>query len=376
MDVHVIGAGIGGVAVAIALAQRGFSVRVHEQAPALAEVGAGLQISANGMAVLRGLGVDEDVVATAVRSSGTEIRDMAQGRLVTHVPSPAAGPTYYVHRADLLNCLVVRAVALNVVFELGDRVVAYQAETTGCQVTLADGSTRSGSVVIAADGGQSRARHHINGAAEPTFSGQVAWRATVPGPGACTAATGRLTMGSRRHVVTYPLRGGALMNIVAVEERRDWTREGWRQQGDPNDLRDRFAGFGGAVGDILEEVQTAHLWALYLHPVARAWQKGGLVLLGDAAHPTLPFMAQGACLALEDAWVLARCLEAEGLPGLQRFQDARRARACQVVAAAAGNARRFHLKAPVRWAAQAVLQLAGSRFASKLDWIYSHDVTR
>lgn len=375
-EVHVIGAGIGGVALAIALAQRGFAVRVLEQTPALAEVGAGLQISANGMAVLRGLGVAETTGATAVRSTGTDIRDMARGRLVTHVPPPAAGPTFYMHRADLLGCLVARAEALKVVFELSTRVTGYQAGAEGCHVTLADGNTRHAAVVIAADGGQSQARHHINGAASPMFSGQVAWRATVPGPGHADTGVGTLTMGSGRHVVSYPLRGGRLMNIVAVEERRDWTREGWRLQGDPQEMRTRFAGFGGAVEDLLAQVETTHLWALYLHPVARRWYKGGLGLLGDAAHPTLPFMAQGACLALEDAWVLARCLEVGGAPGLKRYQESRHARASRVVAAAAGNARRFHLKAPLRWVAQGVLKLAGARLGAQMDWIYAHDVTR
>lgn len=372
-EIVVVGAGIGGVAVATALAQSGRDVTVLEQAAALEEVGAGLQISANGMAVLRALGVADAVRAGAVRSEGTEIRDAARGRLVTRVPPPAAGPTWYLHRADLLDRLVERARSVGVVFDLGARVDDYAPEDTGCAVTLAGGETRRAGLVIAADGGQSRARQRVEEPSRPVFSRQVAWRALIPWTGAVPSAAAVLTMAPGRHVVSYPLRGGALMNLVAVEERADWTREGWRHEGDPAALRAAFAGFGGAVGDMLNAVDRAHLWALYLHPVATRWHRGGLVLLGDAAHPTLPFMAQGACLALEDAWVLARCLT--GGDGLDAYRAARAVRAERVVAVAAGNARRFHLGGPARWAAQAALRLGGSRIAPRYDWIYGHDVT-
>ncbi|MBJ6373178.1 FAD-dependent monooxygenase [Sedimentitalea arenosa] len=372
-EIVVVGAGIGGVAVATALAQSGRDVTVLEQAAALEEVGAGLQISANGMAVLRALGVADAVRAGAVRSEGTEIRDAARGRLVTRVPPPAAGPTWYLHRADLLDRLVERARSVGVVFDLGARVDDYAPEDTGCAVTLAGGETRRAGLVIAADGGQSRARQRVEEPSRPVFSRQVAWRALIPWTGAVPSAAAVLTMAPGRHVVSYPLRGGALMNLVAVEERADWTREGWRHEGDPAALRAAFAGFGGAVGDMLNAVDRAHLWALYLHPVATRWHRGGLVLLGDAAHPTLPFMAQGACLALEDAWVLARCLTGGG--GRDAYRAARAVRAQRVVAVAAGNARRFHLGGPARWAAQAALRLGGSRIAPRYDWIYGHDVT-
>ncbi|MBK0326798.1 FAD-dependent monooxygenase [Rhodobacteraceae bacterium F11138] len=373
-DIQVIGAGIGGVAAAIALAQRGARVRILEQAEAVTEVGAGLQISANGMVVLRALGVVDPEPAGATRSQGTEIRDFASGRLVMHMPAPQAGPTWYFHRADLLGLLLERARALGVEIELGQAVAGYGADGAGCVLTMADGTQRRQAVVVAADGGRSVARAWVDGAGQAQFSHQVAWRALVPGqPGALSRAV--LTMGPGQHVVTYPLRGGALTNIVAVEERGDWTAEGWRQQGDPAELRTRFGAFGGAVGDVLRRVETAHIWALYLRPVARSWSRDGVVLLGDAAHPTLPFMAQGACLALEDAWVLADRLAAQGMGGLQSYEAIRRPRAAAVVNAAAGNARKFHLRGAARWAAQTALRLGGARLAPRYDWIYGHDVT-
>lgn len=374
-EVHVIGAGIGGVAAAIALTRAGARVCVLEQAGQLTEVGAGLQISQNGMAVLRALDVVEKDPAMGVRSTGTEIRDCTNGRLVTTFPPPKAGPTWYFHRADLLAALVDKARALGVTFDLGTRVDEVQVNEAGCAMTLSDGTVRKAGIVIAADGGQSRSRQVVNGTSRPEFSGQVAWRATVPWGRDCRQGAARLTMGANRHVVTYPLRDADLMNIVAVEERSDWTREGWRLQGDPDELREAFRGFGGTVGQILNRVETVHQWALYLHPVASRWHRGSLALLGDAAHPTLPFMAQGACLALEDAWVLAECLRTHGLAGFSHYQNQRAPRVRRVVAEAAGNARKFHLRGPARWIAQAALGIAGPRLAPRYDWIYGFDVT-
>lgn len=369
-----IGAGIGGMAVAVALAQRGLPVQVLERADALEEVGAGLQVSANGMAVLRALGVVGDSPADATRSDGTEIRDFATGRLVMRMPPPAAGPTWYFHRADLLTLLLARARALGVRIALGQEVRAYETGSSGIWLHLAGGERRAAGLAIAADGGQSVARQWVDGHSRAQFSRQVAWRALVSG---CEGVESRavLSMGPGRHVVTYPLRGGRLTNIVAVEERDDWTEEGWRLAGDPAALQARFQGFGGATGELLRRVESAHLWALYLHPVAQRWHRDGLVLLGDAAHPTLPFMAQGACLALEDAWVLADCLAIQGAEGMARYQDIRRPRARAVVAAAASNARKFHLRGLARWGAQAALRLAGGRLAPRYEWIYGHDVT-
>ncbi len=375
-EIHVVGAGIGGVAAAIALARRGARVIVLEQAGTLEEVGAGLQISANGMAVLDGLAVlDAAVTDQAVESAGTDICDFFDGRRILSMPPPAAGPTWYFHRADLLSLLVDRAQAEGVTFHLGQRVDAFRVDEAGCVLELADGSTRQAGLVVAADGGQSRARLVVNGVSQPEFSRQVAWRATVPWNAGDDPARATLAMGPGKHVVTYPLRQGEMMNIVAVEERSDWTEEGWRLHGDPDEMRRRFAEFGGEAGQVLAKVTDTYLWALHLHPVASRWQRGSLALLGDAAHPTLPFMAQGACLALEDAWVLSECLAGEGLSGLRRYQDLRLPRARRVVAAAASNARKFHLRGPARWAAQLALGLFGDRLAPSYEWIYGFDVT-
>ena len=230
--------------------------------------------------------------------------------------------------------------------------------------------------VVAADGGRSAVRPLLNGEELLGFTHQVAWRATIPWNRNLDTPRAHLTMGPGRHVVTYPLRDQRLLNIVAVEERSDWQEEGWRLTGDPDDLRSRFSEFGGKVHDVLQQVTQTHLWALFLRPVARKWQSGRIALLGDAAHPTLPFMAQGACLALEDAWILARAFSEQGLDAaLPGYEATRAPRARQVVEAASANARNFHLRGPARIAAQMALTALGPRLGRRYDWIYSYDAT-
>lgn len=361
MQVAVVGGGIGGMAVATGFAQRGAQVDLYEQAPALTEVGAGLQISANGQRVLAALGVAGQ--ARAYVSPGTQMRDGHTGRAVAFIPSPSAGATWYVHRADLLALLVDAAKAAGVSIHL-DRVV-----TPG---------TLRADLIIAADGGQSVWRSAVDGPVTPAFTGQVAWRALVPAKGiAQPDQPATLSMGSRAHVVSYPLRGGDLMNIVAVEERSGWTEEGWTQAADIDEFRARFADFRGPERAWITAAETAHLWALHMRPVARQWVQGTVALLGDAAHPTLPFMAQGACLALEDAWVLADAVEAATTVehGLSVYQSARRSRAAAVVALARGNAWRFHLPRPWSWGARMVLAVGAKGLARRLDWVYDYDAT-
>ena len=193
----------------------------------------------------------------------------------------------------------------------------------------------------------------------------------------------RLHMGPHRHLVSYPLRGGDLLNLVAIQERAAWSAESWSQRDDPMALRAAFADFGPEVQALLERVGTVHLWGLFRHPVARVWARDGLCVLGDAAHPTLPFMAQGANLALEDAWVLADAVAgADGLEAALTDYQARRAeRASRVVQAASNNAWKYHLSfAPMRWLAHTGLRAAGrmapGRLLGAYDWIYGHDVTR
>lgn len=380
----VVGGGIAGLAAALALAQRGWPVRVIEQAPGLGEIGAGLQISPNGMAVLDALGVADTVARAAPAAKAVHLRDGLSGRRLTTLDLAqlrSGRPWCLVHRADLVAALAAGCRRAGVAFELDAKIGA--VEVAGAAVTLrrTTGATEVGELVIGADGIRSVCRPAVAGATSARFTGQVAWRALVDieTPAAPEVA---LFLGPGRHLVAYPLRDARTLNLVAVEERRAWTGEGWVQPDDPAHLRGAFAGFAPELQSLLQRAGDVHVWGLFLHEVAPLWHRGRLALLGDAVHPTLPFLAQGACMALEDAWVLAAALDAAETPeeGFAVYQATRRPRCVRAVAAARRNARLYHLRGSGRWAAQTALRLAdrvapGAALA-RFDWLYGTDVTR
>jgi salicylate hydroxylase len=382
-DVAVVGAGIGGLAAALALALRGARVRVFERAEAVREIGAGLQISPNGCAVLAGLGVLDALAARSVRGRAVRLRPKDGGRDVARLDLSAldgAGPWLFVHRADLVAVLADAARAAGVELHLG-QAVSDLRDAARPVLRLADGTEEAAGLVVAADGVRSGLRGAVEDAPAPAFTGQTAWRALVP-LAAPAPPEVSVVMGPGRHLVAYPLRDSRVMNVVAVMEQANWAPEGWSHPDDPANLRATFADFPYDVRALLDKVQDVHRWGLFRHPVARRWQRGRLALLGDAAHPTLPFLAQGACMALEDAWVLADRLAGADTPeaGLAAYAAARRDRCVRIVAAADLNARIYHLRRGLaRGAVHAGLRIGG-RIAPgaalrRFDWLYRRDVT-
>jgi len=384
MKTVVIGGGIGGLAVARALALRGASVTLLEQAEAIREVGAGLQISPNGFAVLKALGLDQVLQQGAVQGQAVSLRDYRKGEVLRLDLTQLSDQSYYfLHRADLIDILAEGAREAGVKIRLLQKVdrVTPATSDTPASLHLANGSHLEAGLVIGADGLHSVLRPMLNGADKAFFTGQVAWRAVVPN----TTARGPeawVHMAPGRHLVSYPLRDGKSINLVAVQERADWTEEGWFHKDDPANLRRAFADFGAETQALLGAVEDVRLWGLFRHPVAEVWQGGHCALLGDAAHPTLPFLAQGASMALEDAWALTDelALSDDVASGLAAYQQRRKARATKVINAASGNAWKYHLSAPpLRFAAHTALRLAG-RFAPgkmlhQFDWLYAHDET-
>ncbi|THD84255.1 monooxygenase [Aliigemmobacter aestuarii] len=383
--VTVLGAGVAGLALARALALRGAQVTLMEQAEAIREVGAGLQISPNGAAVLRALGLGEALDAGSIRATGVRLINGPDGAPVTGIDLTRGRGSYHLmHRADLIDLLAEGARSAGVEIRLLQRIETVDLSGARPRIVTAQGVEHAPAVLIGADGLHSRVHHALNGVTAPFFTNQVAWRAVIPcEPGADPVAEVHMAPG--KHLVSYPLRGGTLRNIVAVEERRRWVEEGWNLKDDPMSLRVAFEAFNPRVKGWLAEVQECWLWGLFRHNVARTWQKampeGVAAILGDAAHPTLPFLAQGANMALEDAWVLAATLDRDGItPGaLSAYQAARAPRCARIVEAANANARAYHLGGPVRAVAHLGLRALGAirpDFAlARYDWIYGHDVT-
>lgn len=386
-EVTILGAGVAGLTAALALAQKGFAVTVLEQADAIREVGAGLQISPNAAAVLRALGLGAALDAAQGRAQAVRLCDGLSGETVLNMDllrlRPAQG-YHFLHRADLIAMLEAAVRAAGVQIRLLQQIETVDLSGARPRLVTAQGAEVEADLLIGADGLHSKTRAALNGAESPFFTHQVAWRAVLPErPGVEQVA--EVHMGPGRHLVSYPLRGGRLRNIVAVEERRAWVEEGWSLRDDPMEMRLAFERFSPRVQGWLDQVQDVYLWGLFRHPVAAIWQrmlpKGAVAILGDAAHPTLPFLAQGAAMGIEDAFTLAAHLAkfplAEALP---RWQAARAPRCARIVAAANGNARAYHLAGPLRSVAHLGLKIGSALrpgFAlSRYDWLYGHDVTQ
>lgn len=387
-SVTVIGAGVAGLAVARALALRGAQVTVLEQADAIREVGAGLQISPNGATVLRALGLQSALESASLRATAVNLIDGPTGDPVARLDLARLRPDqgyHFLHRADLIALLLQAATEAGVTLRLLARID--EVELTGPRpvVTLDSGDRIETPLLIGADGLHSKLRTALNGAQQPFFTGQVAWRAVIPcEPGATPEA--EVHMGPGRHLVSYPLRGGTLRNLVAVEERTRWAEESWTLRDDSMDMRLAFAGFSPRVRGWLSQVEDPWLWGLFRHPVADSWTKvlssGAAAILGDAAHPTLPFLAQGASMGLEDAWVLADALARHDsvAAALAAYQAARKPRTTRIVAAANANARAYHLSGLPRMIGHAGLRVLGrlspTSMLTRFDWLYGHDVTQ
>jgi salicylate hydroxylase len=386
-SVSIVGAGVAGLALARALALRGAAVTVLEQADRISEVGAGLQISPNGAAVLRALGLQGALEAASIRAGAVQLICGLSGDDVVRLDLARLRPNqgyHFLHRADLIALLLQGAAEVGVTLRLLSRIATVDLSGPRPQVMLDGGETLCPTLLIGADGLHSRTRAALNGDETPFFTGQVAWRALIPcEPGAAPVA--EVHMGPGRHLVSYPLRGGTLRNIVAVEERTRWAEESWTLRDDSMDLRLAFADFSPQVQGWLEKVEDPWLWGLFRHRVADTWVRpigpGGVAILGDAAHPTLPFLAQGASMGLEDAWVLAKALARHDstAAALADYQSMRKPRTARIVAAANGNARAYHLSGLQRMLGHAGMRLLGrlapGAMVSRFDWLYGHDVT-
>lgn len=390
-SIAVVGGGIGGLAAAIALSQRNARVRLFEQAPIFSEVGAGLQIAPNGVAVLEALGLRDAAAAVASVPQAVELHDYREeGSLVARIPLGADAvarygrPYWHMHRADLIAVLAGEAAETRMAMTYGAHVVDTAPEGAGVRLWTDDGDGGFFDFVVAADGVRSALRTMHFTVPPSRYTGYVAWRALVPAdraPAVFSEPMARVTMGPGRHIVTYPLRDRQLINVVAIEERPQWAEEGWSLPGDPTALRASFAGWDGPAAALLDAVDTCWLWGLFDHAPLPAWVSGRVALLGDACHPMVPFLAQGATMALEDAWVLADCVDlaSDIDEGLATYQALRIPRTSQVQKAALAAGRVYHLGPGLRTPVQGMLRLLSSAaptlLARRFDWLFGHDVT-
>ena len=381
--VLIAGGGIGGLTAALCLARAGFAAAVFEQSPAFGELGAGIQISPNGSRVLHHLGLARQLDAAAFRPAGMAFRSWRSGKVISvsalgEALIAAYGfPYYHVHRGDLLR-LLVEAAGQESAIELHPNatVTGFEQKGEGVRVAVADqaGETAAhhGIVLVGADGIHSTVREALFGAQAARFTGNVAWRTLVPAerlPKSMMRPVGTIWWGPGRHFVHYFVRGGALVNCVAVVERAGWEVESWTERGQRGELKADFAGWHEHIQILIDRMDTNALykWALHDRPPLPRWSKGAVTLLGDACHPMLPFMAQGAVTAIEDAAVLAACLAgSDPASSLARYEALRRPRTARIQAQARRNAKLFHLSGPPAWLRDRAAKLASGRLMDSL----------
>ena len=384
LDVLIIGAGIGGLTLAHALIQRGKNVRVLESAPALETVGAGIQISPNAVKVLRALGLEKAVTANAFQPRAIEARMGRSGRPVFNIPLAEyaekrwGAPYLHIHRADYIAALSEGLPEDTI--ELNARVKSYQHAADDVSVTLVNEREFSAQYLIGADGIRSVIRGQMLGLDAPKFTGNMAWRAVVsaarlgefvPNPTACA------WFGPNRHAVTYRLGAqGQRVNFVGVVEQESWQEEGWSLQGDKDEALKDFAGWHPVIHNLLENADELHRWALFDRTPLEKWVDGRVALMGDAAHPMLPFLAQGAAMAVEDAWVLAEVI-ASG-QDLSAYQKLRLLRTSKVQAASRANMGLFHKASlPAQLLTYGPMWAAGKLVPAfvhrRMDWLYGFD---
>jgi salicylate hydroxylase len=388
LRIAIVGGGIGGLAAALFLRRAGLDAQVFEQAAELHPVGAGIVVAPNMVRLLRTLGVSERPPGFVRLEAAWEFRRWADGRVLSVQPMGDecerlyGAPCFVAHRADVMT-LLQRALP-DGPLQLDHRLVALAQDERGVALTLAsrDGRQRqvAADAVIGADGIHSAARPAIAPDTDARFSGLCAFRCLVPAESAPELAlrpVQTLWLGPGRHLVHYPISGGRLVNVVAFVPAGDWRTESWTADGDVADLCAEFAGWDPRLRQLIGAATHTKRWAIFDREPLDQWTAGRIGLLGDAAHAMLPFFAQGAAQAVEDAAVLAGCLAGAtpaSLPAaLERYAQIRRPRAAQVQRMSRGREVQNHLDdGPAQAARDAAL--ASSEPLRQSAWLYGHDV--
>jgi salicylate hydroxylase len=384
----IAGAGIAGLTAALALADRGFRVIVAEKTDRLTDIGAGLQLSPNATRILFSLGLEAPLTASAITPEAIGVMSARTGQAIVRIPLGSeatqryGSPYLVLHRADLQKALLDRVRQIpDIDLRLGLHVQDAAVNPHGVAIALQrDGQHMEETAIalIGADGVWSSVRNRLFSDAVPQFSGKIAWRGTLEAarlPYAVGPQRMQLWLGAQAHLVIYPLRGGRLVNIVAIAD-GEWNKPGWSEPAQPGEVARYFtAGEWPVIARaMIDNVTNWTRWALFSAPDLDAWTKGPIALIGDAAHAMLPFAAQGAGMAIEDAAVLAKCLaDAPGEVGasLHRYEALRRPRVTRVQQTARQLGQIYQLHGVAALARDVAMKtMGGARIRSRQDWIY------
>ena len=387
-SVAIAGAGVGGLVAALALIQKGFSVDIYEQAKELREVGAGLQLSANGTRILIALGLGDAMRQIACVPEGKEVRLYSTGQTwklfdlgETSIEKYGA-PYWMVHRGDLHRVLADAVErARPGCIHAGHKLMGFEQSASGVTMRFDNGVTASAGALIGADGVHSTVRQILFGDMPAEFMGVAAWRGLVPMerlPKRLQRLVGSNWVGPGGHIITYPLRSGKLLNFVAAIERDNWAVDSWTEAGTQEECAADFTGWHPDIQEIVRHIEIPYKWALLGREPLQKWSVGRVSLLGDACHPTLPMLAQGANMAIEDGMVLARCISTnrDVIEALSQFETARVQRTSEIVRRSTEAARRFHNPAlgdPQGAAAYIDREWTPEKIEARYGWLFEYD---
>jgi salicylate hydroxylase len=386
MTILISGGGIGGLGAAIALSQRGIASHILEQAETFSEVGAGIQIGPNGMRILEHWGVAELLMGKGSTPEAIRIFDGLTGKMLNSVPlgefslERYGAPYRVFHRAELQMALLEKARSLsNITITTGFRIRKFVEHDNEVNVHCVSGNKQQGRLLIGADGLWSRTRGQMHPAITPTFYGKSAWRAIISradAPEPFKRQETGLWMAPNAHLVHYPVMGGEAINVVAVIT-EEFNKEGWTTHGHSDELLAHYTNWNSVPRNFLDHVTGWQKWSLFGLEHIPFWNRGRVTLLGDAAHPPIPFLAQGGVMAIEDAHVLARELDLHGddhAKAFAEYQSQRRSRAYHVMDTAHKLGKIYHMKGLMRQARNAVLtRKRPEKLLADYDWLYGFE---
>ncbi|MGK9055047.1 FAD-dependent monooxygenase [Xaviernesmea oryzae] len=387
LKVGIIGGGIGGVALAASLKGRGIESHIFERAPAFGEVGAGIQMTPNAVKIMRALGIFDALEKVSflpqniIGRNWKTAREMWRTPLARDCPRLYGAPFFHVHRADLHRILLDR-IDLDAT-ALGTVCTGVRQEGKTGVASFADGKEFEADVIVGADGIHSTIRKSLFGDEPPRFTGNMCWRAVVPfdtPPFDYVTPDSSFWLGPNGHVVTYYVSGGAAVNIVAVLETRDWVEESWNVRSSREELLAGYKGWHANLQKLFSRADNVFKWGLFDRDPMTSWTKGRVTLLGDAAHPMLPFLSQGAAMAIEDGFVLAGALSdtPDVEAALHRYESLRRPRTTRVQLESRERGRTYHLSSRFaqikrdlgyRWKSFINPQTSGLG----ANWVYEYD---